>query len=88
MTSASQAAAWLINNWGLYRLNALRGGVLSGYRGAADTASNNLIAESIMMIDDRNGSDYRCVIVPASGRLTFADIIKESHPTILYIAGE
>ena len=88
MTSDTQAAAWLINNRGPYRLNVLRGGVLTGYRGVADPASNNLIVENIMMNDDRNGSDYRCVIVPASGRLTFADITEESDPTILYIAGK
>ena len=41
-----------------------------------------------MMNDDRNGSDYRCVIVPAQGMITAADIIDESDPTILYVAGE
>ena len=88
MTSDTQAA-WLINNsMGPYRVNTIRGGVLAGYTGAADPANNNLIVENIMMNDDRNGSDYRCVIVPASSRLTFADIIKESDTTILYVAGE
>ena len=89
VTSDTQAAAWLINNsMGPYRVNTLRGGSQAGYRGVADTSSNNLIVENIMMNDDRNGSDYRCVIVPASGRLSLPDITEESNPTILYIAGE
>ena len=88
MISDAQGAAWLINNRGPYRLNALRGGVLTGYRGVADPASNNLIVENIMMNDDRNGSDYRCVIVPAVGTVTLDDITEESDLTILYVAGE
>ena len=88
VTSDAQGAAWLINNMGPYRQSAIRGGVRTGYRGAADIAGNNLIVENIMMNDDRNGSDYRCVIVPGSGSLVLADIIEESDPTILYVAGE
>ena len=87
VTSDTQAAAWLINNnIGPYRINAIHGGTLAGY--TATLGSNNLIVENIMMNDDRNGSDYRCVIVPANGRLTLADIIEESDPTILHVAGE
>ena len=88
MISNAQGAAWLINNRGPYRLNALRGGVLTGYQGAANPVSNNLIVENITMNDDRNGSDYRCVIVPSDGTITFADITEESDLTILYVAGE
>ena len=84
--SGSQAAAWLIINMGPYRMNAIRAGLLVGY--AATLISNNLIVENIMMNDDRNGSDYRCVIVPAQGTLSLANIIEESDPTILYVAGE
>ena len=76
--------AWLVNNsMGPYRMNAMRSGILS--RHTATLGSNNLIVQNIMINDDRNGSDYRCVIVPAQGRLTLADIIKESD---LYVAGE
>ena len=95
VTSDAQAAAWLLNKdnnmrdvMGPYRLNSIRGGVLAGYRGAADPPSNNLIVENIMMNDDRNGNDYKCVIVPAQGNITLADIIAESVSTILLIAGE
>ena len=86
MTSATQAAAWLINNMGPYRINSIRGGILAGYTG--HLGSNNLIVENIMMNDDRNGSDYRCVIVPALGLVTLAYIMEESDPAILYIVGE
>ena len=86
VTSGDQGVAWLINNMLPYRVNAIRGGILAGY--TATLGSNNLIVENIMMNDDRNGSDYRCVIVPAVGMLALADIREESDPTILYVAGK
>ena len=85
MTSGSQATGWVVNNRP-YRINALRSGILTGHNAAL--GSNNLIVENIMMNDDRNGSEYRCVIVPAQGMITVADIIDESDPTILCVAGE
>ena len=86
---SGNVTAWLINNAiGPYTANAIRGGQLDGYSVASDALSNNLIVENIVRNDDRNGSDYRCVIVPAQGRLTLADIIQESDPTILYVADE
>ena len=84
--SGSQSVAWLINNMGPYKVNGLRSGLLAGH--TAELGSNNLIVENIMMNDDRNGSDYRCVIVPAQGIITLANVIEESDPTILYVAGE
>ena len=85
MTSGSQKTGWLVNNVGPYRINALRSGILTGHSATLD--SNNLIVENIMMNDGRNGTVYRCVIVPAQGMITVTDIIDESDPTILY-AGE
>jgi len=85
--SGSQAAGWLINNsMGPYRINSIRIGILSGHTATFD--SNNLIVENIMMNDDRNGSYYGCVIVPAQGTISLANIIEESDPTILYVAGK
>ena len=85
--SGSQAAGWLINNsMGPYRVNAIRGGLLAGHTAAS--GSNNLIIQNIMMNDNRNGSDYRCVIVPSTGTPSLGNIIEESDPTILYFAGE
>ena len=75
-----------MNNEGPYRINAIRNGILTGYTATLD--GGNLIVENIMMNDGRNGSEYRCVIVPAQGMVTFADVIDESDPTILYVAGE
>ena len=87
LTSDTQAA-WLINNFvGPYSLTAIRSGVLAGYTGV-DSYSNNLVVKNIMMNDDRNGSDYRCVKVPAQDTPSIGNIDKESDPTILYVAGE
>ena len=92
VTSNTQAAAWLINNMrdnmGPYSLNTIRAGLLAGYTGVTDTDSNNLIVENITINDYRNGSDYRCVIVPAQGTPSLGNIIEGSDPTILYVAGE
>ena len=71
---------------GPYRTNALHNGILTGYTATLD--SNTLIVENIMMNDVRNDSEYRCVIIPAQGMITVADIIDESDPTILYVAGK
>ena len=86
VTSGSQATGWLVNNVGSYRMNFLRNGALTGHSATLD--SSNLIVENIMINDVRNGSEYRCVIVPAQGMVTVADIIDESDPAILYVAGE
>ena len=86
-TSPSHTVGWVVNNIiGPYRLSAIRGGVLA--RHSAPLGSHNLIVQHIMMNDVRNGSEYRCVIIPAQGLVTFANIINESDPTILYVAGE
>ena len=84
--SGSLTTGWLVNNVGPYRISRLRSGILTGHSATLD--SNNLIVENIMMNDDRNGSDYRCVIVPAQGMITVAKITDESDPSILYVAGE
>ena len=71
---------------GPYRINFIRSATLTGYSATLD--SSNLIVENIMMNDVRNGSEYRCVIVPAQGMITVTDIIEESDPTTLHVAGE
>ena len=84
VTSNTQAA-WLINNMGPYRLNAIRDGTLAGYTGAGSD-SNNLIVKNIALNDDRNGTDYRCLEVPQD--ILSLAIVEESNSTILYVAGE
>ena len=86
VTSTSQATGWLVNKMGPYRISSLRSGILTGHTATLD--NNSLIVENIMMNDFRNGSEYRCVVIPAQGMATFADITNESDPTILYVAGE
>ena len=85
-SSGSQTIGWLVNNTELYRINAIRSGILMGY--TATLGSSNLIVKNITMNDGRNGSQYKCGIVPAQSMLTFADFMNESDPTFLYVAGE
>ena len=82
--SGTQTAAWVINNV-LYTLQQLRDGILTGY----NSNGNNLIIENIMMNDVRNNTQYSCgtVLSTVSNPKT-ADIINESDPTILYVAGK
>ena len=72
---------WIIDH-NFYGVNALNGGILSGY--SADVISKNLIVQNIVMNDRRNNTEHRCVIVIA-GTTTIVNI---SDPTILYVAGE
>ena len=82
--TSGQTAAWLINmTMRPYRISAIHDGILPGY--TANLSSNNLIVKNITMNDDRNGSDYRCVIVPLTGT---PSLVEKSNPTILYVAGK
>ena len=72
--------AWTINHGTPYTVSGLRNGIVAGY----STNGNNLIVENIMMNDDRNNTEYRCVIT-TQGTTT---ILRQSDPTILYVAGE
>ena len=83
--SGGQTAAWIINAGGIYTVQHLHNGILTGY----STNENNLIIEYIMMNDDRNDTEYQCVIVLNTvSNPTVGDILDESDPTILYVAGE
>ena len=75
-----------MNFHGPFRVSAIHNGLLPGY--TVNFGSNNLIVENIMMNDSRNGSEYICVIIPAQSMITLDDIIDESDPTFLYVAGE
>ena len=82
--------AWIVNNGGPYKIISIYGDTLTGYNANID--GGNLIVENIMMNDNRNGSEYECVIahLPADPEdvITLADIINKSDPTYLYVAGK
>ena len=82
VTSTNERVEWLVNNMGPYGINALRNGILAGYN--TTLGSNNLIVENIMMNDDRNDTEYQCVIV-SQGTST---IQRESDLIFLLVAGE
>ena len=85
--SGGQIAAWVINDGIPHGLSAIQGNIISGYN--ATLGSNNLIIENIKINDDRNGSVYSCVTIPSGiSNPSMADVINESDPTILYVAGE
>ena len=83
MTSnASERTAWVINDAAPRGVDALHNGILKGY--SANTATNNLIVENIMMNDGRNNTECQCVII-TQGTTT---ILRLSDRTFLYVAGE
>ena len=71
--------AWIIS-FNQYGVSSLANGILDGY--SADINSNNLIVKNIVMNDDRNNTEYRCVIIMSGV------IVNDSDPTFLYVAGE
>ena len=82
--SEGETAAWLIDTV-VYTVQRLHNGILNGY----NSSGNDLVIESIMMNDDRNDTEYICVTVLSTlSNPTFADIVDQSDPTILYVAGK
>ena len=80
MTSNNnEQVAWTINHGTPHTVSALRNGIVTGY----SANGNNLIVENITMNDDRNNTEYRCVIITQG-----TTILHQSDPTILYVAGE
>ena len=65
---------WIVN-FNQYGVNSLANGILDGY--SADIVNSNLIVTNIVMNDNRNNTEYRCVII-------MSDMITEdSDPIIL-----
>ena len=82
--TGNRTAAWIIN-YLLYRIQQLHQGIIAGF----SSNGNNLIIENIMMNDDRNNTEYSCVTVSSTvSNPTVPDIIDESDPIILYVAGK
>ena len=79
LRSSQEQVAWTINHGTPYRAIGLRNGRVAGY----SANGTNLIVKNIMMNDDRNNTEYRCVII----RYSYS-IIRQSDPAILYVAGE
>ena len=84
--SGSGSVAWVINGRQPYGLSAIRNGIVSGY--ASDLGSNNLIITSIMMDDDRNDTEYQCVIAIPGATPNTLVAIERGNVTILYVPGE
>ena len=82
--SDGHTTVWIIVHV-FYTVQQLHNGILTGY----STNGNNLIIENIMMNDDRNNTECSCGTVRNTvNKPSVADIIYESDPTILYVAGE
>ena len=76
--SYSVNTGWLVDKSGPYGASSLRNGIVDGY--SAHLQTNNLIILNIMMNDNRNGTEYQCVI---NGGMS-----QEGDTIILYVAGE
>ena len=70
----------MINHNGPFRVQLLYNGILTGY----SSKGNNLIIKNIMMNDNRNGSEYQCVILEQDT----ATILDESNLVLLFVTGE
>ena len=82
--SGNGSVAWIIDGMRPYQVGAIRGGIVPGYTNNLGTT--NLIIKSIMMDDDRNDTEYQCVIA-ISDTMTLISV-ERGNVTILYVAGE
>ena len=70
---------------GPYGANSLTNGLVDGY--SADLYNYNLIMQSIRKNDDRNGTEYQCMII--QGQFPgVIQVLERGDVTILYVAGE
>ena len=69
---------WSIDDTGPYGLNALHNGRVPGYSTYLD--KTDLIIENIMMNDNRNDTEYRCMILQ--------NTTIRSNATTLYVTGK
>ena len=76
----SGSVGWMINNNGPYKIQQLHNGIVTGY----SINGNNLIIENIMMNDDRDGTEYQCVITEQDTTI----ILDESNRIFLFVTGE
>ena len=72
---------WLINHLGPYGLNALHNGQVPEYSTYLD--KTDLIIENIMMNDDRNDTEHRCIL-----KLLVQNTTIRGDPILLIVAGE
>ena len=85
--SKSGSVAWIIDHRGPYGVNTIHSGIVPRY--TINLGSNNLIVENIMMNDERNGSEYQCMIAAAENSMNpMTEITQRSNTIILYVAGE
>ena len=84
--SGNRSVAWVINGMRPYELPAIRGGIVPGY--SNDLGSNNLLVTNIMMEDDRNDTEYQCVIGISGVFQNTLQVIERGKVSILYVAGE
>ena len=86
MKPGNGSVAWLINNRGPYGISSIRNGILPRYTN--NVPNDNLIIRSIMMDDDRNDTEYQCVIAIPGPTPNTLQPIERGNVTILYVAGE
>ena len=79
LCNVTGGTSWMINGSEPIALSSLFNGAVPGY----NTSGNNLLVEDIILNDDRNDTDYICVLPQTPPT---PDI--ESDPTILYVAGK
>ena len=78
---SNQTTAWLLNHVGPYVPMQLQDGLVTGY----SSNGSNLIIENIMMNDDRNNTEYHCVVVWRDDQ---QEILEWSNTIYLFVMGE
>ena len=84
--SENETVVWRIRRLIALGINALVNGILPEY--SADLHSNNLIIKNIVVNDDRNDTEYQCVIMIPGSSLSEELIRERGDEITLYVAGE
>ena len=81
-----EAIGWVINLSVVFGVSFLSNGGVPGY--SADLVSNNLTIKNIKINDNRNTTEYQCVIYIPMGNLGQEEIVERGVIIILHVAGE
>ena len=81
----NETIGWIINLSVVYGVSFLSNSGVRGY--SADLLSNNLIIKNITMNDNRNTTEYQCVIHISMGHLGHEEVVESGDIIILHVAG-
>ena len=84
--SGDESVAWIINSMTPQGINVIANGRVNGY--TANLHKTDLIIENIMMNDNRNNTEYQCVIVISGASTSQEQVVEKGDVITVYVAGK